>query len=253
VSVLADLASRPGGDSASVFEASYVCADGAEHHVPLAEALAVPFEHGLPVRRFTSHRGQRHLSGLWWSATTGGHVGFESWLERDHLLALDFDPVVTGIASQPFWLRWADATGGRVSHAPDYFARRADGSAVVVDCRPAERRKPRDMEKFEATARACALVGWEYRLAGAAYPVVTANLRWLAGYRHPRNRVSAAARALRQVFAVPVPLMAGAAAVGDPIATLPVLFHLLWRGELAADLSVPLGERTLVRLAGGGQ
>ena len=30
-------------------------------------------------------KGQRHLSGLWWSATTGGHVGFESWLERDLL------------------------------------------------------------------------------------------------------------------------------------------------------------------------
>jgi hypothetical protein len=161
--------------------------------------------------------------------------------------------VVTGIVSQPFWLHWADGAGGRVSHAPDYFARRADGPAVVVDCRPVERRKPRDMEKFEATARACALVGWEYWLAGAADPVVTANMRWLAGYRHPRHRVPSAARALRQVFAVPVPLMAGAAAVGDPIATLPVLFHLLWRGELAADLSVPLGEHTLVRLAGGGQ
>lgn len=41
--------------------------------------------------------------------------------------------------------------------APDYFARRADDSAVVIDCRPAERRRPRDIEKFEATARACAL------------------------------------------------------------------------------------------------
>ena len=76
---------------------------------------------------------------------------------------------------------------GRVSHAPDYFARRADGSAVVVDCRPAERRKPRDLGKFKVTARACALAGWEYRLAGAADPVVTANLPWLAGYRHPRR------------------------------------------------------------------
>jgi hypothetical protein len=53
--------------------------------------------------------------------------------------------------------------------------------------------------------------------------------------------------------AAPAPLMAGAGAAGDPIATLPVLFHLLWTGELAADLSVPLGERTLVRLAGGGR
>jgi hypothetical protein len=123
----------------AVFKVSYVAGDGGEHQVPLAEASSVPFEQAMPVRRFTAHQGQRHLSGLWWSATTGGHVGFESWLERDHLLALDFDPSVTGIASQPFWLRWTGGDGVRVSHAPDYFARRADGSAVVVDCRPAGR------------------------------------------------------------------------------------------------------------------
>ena len=40
--------------------------------------------------------------------------------------------------------------------------------------------------------------------------------------------------------------MAGAEAAGDPIAVLPVLFHLLWRHELAADLSVPLYPGTLV-------
>lgn len=34
-------------------------------------------------------------------ATTGAHVGFESWLERDHLMLLDFDPGVVGIAAQP--------------------------------------------------------------------------------------------------------------------------------------------------------
>jgi hypothetical protein len=34
--------------------------------------------------------------------------------------------------------------------------------------------------------------------------------------------------------------MTGAEAVGDPIAVLPVLFHLLWRHDLTTDLSVPL-------------
>jgi hypothetical protein len=76
--------------------------------VPLTEAWAVALEVGLPVRRFASRKGQRHLSGWWWSATTGAHVGFESWLERDHLMALDFDPAVVGIASQPFRLHWTD-------------------------------------------------------------------------------------------------------------------------------------------------
>jgi hypothetical protein len=123
------------------------------------DAWPVPFESGRPVRRLTARKRQRHLSGLWWSSTTGHHVGYESWLERDHLLALDFDTTVVAIASQPFWLSWADDAGQRVRHAPDYFARRADGSAVVVDCRPADRRSPRDAAKFDATATACDSLG----------------------------------------------------------------------------------------------
>jgi hypothetical protein len=60
---------------------------------------------------------------------------------------------------------------------PDYFARRADGSPVVVDCRPMERGRPRDAAKFDATAKACESLGWECRLVGAPDPVVTANRR----------------------------------------------------------------------------
>jgi len=47
------------------FEVGYVAEDGAEHRVSLQEAWAVPFESCLPVRRFRSRKGQRHLSGLW--------------------------------------------------------------------------------------------------------------------------------------------------------------------------------------------
>lgn len=234
------------------FEVSFTSGDGAERRMGLAEAWAAAFETGLPVRRFTPHKGQRHLSGLWWCATTDGHVGFESWLERDHVMLLDFDPGVVGIVSQPFWLHWRDEESDRcVSHAPDFFARRADGSAVVMDCRPVERRPPRDAAKFDATARACALVGWSYRLVGATDVTETANVRWLAGYRHPRHRVPATAAALVEVFASPTPLMAGAEAVGDPLAVLPTLFHLLWCHELIADLSIPLGEGTVLRMVVG--
>ena len=164
-------------------------------------------------------------------------------------MLIDFDPTVSGIASQPLWLRWTGDDGRRVSHAPDYFVRRADGSGLVVDCRPVYRRPARDVAKFEATATACAQIGWEYQLLGAAEPVVAANVRWLAGYRHPRHDVPAIAVTLRQMFATPTELHAGAAAVGDPIAVLPVLFHLLWRRELVVDLSVPLHAGTPVRSA----
>jgi hypothetical protein len=234
------------------FMVGYVAEDGRQHRVPLGEAWTVRFEAMPPVRRYSARKGQRHLPGLWWSATADGHVGYESWLERDHVMWLDFDRTVVGIAAQPFWLSWTGPDGKAVAHAPDYFARRVDGCAVVVDCRPVERRPARDMAKFDATRRACELLGWEYRLVGAPDPIATANLRWLAGYRHPRHAVAGLTEALWVVFAEGAPLMAGAEAVGDPIAVVPVLFHLLWRQDLVADLSVPLHPATTVTSAAAG-
>ena len=58
--------------------------------------------------------------------------------------------------------------------------------------------------------------------------------------------------ALAEVFAEPGPLRAGAAQVGDPLAVLPVLFAVLWRGGLAADLdSQVLDSASTVWATGG--
>lgn len=228
------------------FSIETVAEDGTRRRAPLASAARIPLADMTPARRIRARKGQRHLPGRWWSATDGRHVGYESWLERDQVMWLDWDKTVTGIASQPFRLRWTASGNETRSHVPDYFAERGDGPPVVIDCRPADRRPARDLAAFEATRRACALAGWEYRLAGALDPVATANLRWLAGYRHPRYGIPALAEVLRAAFAAPVPLMDGAEAAGDPTAVLPVLYHLLWCQELAADLSVPLHPATVV-------
>jgi hypothetical protein len=212
----------------------------------------VAFERVSPVRGFASFRGQRNRPGLWWFATTGEHVGHESWLERDRLMALDADPEVVGVAAQPMWLRWTGESGRLVRHAPDYFARRADGTAVVVDVRPDQRIGEKDAAVFAATGRLCAQVGWEYQRAGELGAVHAANLRWLAGYRHPRFAEPELAARLGEVFADEAPLLGGAAAAGDPVAVLPVLFGMLWRGELAADLERGLlGPAMLVHARGG--
>ncbi|MGW4848511.1 TnsA-like heteromeric transposase endonuclease subunit [Nocardia brasiliensis] len=100
---------------------------------------------------------------------------------------------------------------------------------------------------FEVTRQACELIGWENRLLGMPDPVFTANLRWLAGYRHPRYFRAEVAQRLCAAFAEPVALVDGAEAVGDPIAVLPVLFHLIWCHQLSADLSLPLRAVTPVR------
>lgn len=235
----------PGGE----FEIAFADEDG-EQRLELTTAWSVPFESCLPVRGFPSYKGQRHHAGRWWTATTGSLVGYESWLERDRLILLDFEPAVVGIASQPFWLFFTTPEGKQRSHAPDYFARLADGSALVLDCRPAERIKPKDQVAFDATAAACAMLGWRYEVVDAPSATLLANARWLSGYRHPRHGVPDVAAALRAVFANPTRLLDGAEVVGDPIAVLPVLFHLLWRRELQVELSKPLRADVMVTVAG---
>jgi hypothetical protein len=179
-------------------------------------------------------------------------VGHESWLERDRLMALDADPEVVGVAAQPMWLRWTAESGRLVRHAPDYFARRADGTGVVIDVRPDQRIGDQDAAVFAATARLCACVGWEYHRVGELGVVHAANLRWLSGYRHPRFAQPQLAARLAEVFAGGAALLDGAAAAGDPVAVLPVLFGMLWRGELAVELERDLlGPATLVHARGG--
>jgi hypothetical protein len=82
--------------------------------------------------------------------------------------------------------------------------------------------------------------------------MLVANVRWLSRYRHPRcgGRGDVAA-ALVSAFAKPVGLFAGADSVGERLAVLPVLFHLMWHGVLSADLTTePLRSSTPVHTAG---
>ncbi|MFE9783111.1 TnsA-like heteromeric transposase endonuclease subunit [Streptomyces sp. NPDC005775] len=235
--------------SAEDVELEYVSAAGVRQRGSLGRLWPVRFESVRPERRFPAFRGQGNWCGWYWSATCGGHVGYESWLERDHLMLLDFDPLVTGMASQPFRLSWTGPDGKRARHTPDFFVRRADGTGLVVDVRPDDRIGPDDAEKFAVTAAACRSVGWDFSRAGSPDGVLMANVRWLAGYRHPRvHRPEVAAR-LVEVFADGGGLLAGALRVGDQIAVLPVLFHLLWRRVLTVDLEVELlSADTRVRL-----
>lgn len=224
---------------------AFVDEDGVEQRAALDEVAGRRFEFGRPVRSFPSYKGQRNWPGWWSSATMRAHVGYESWLERDHAMMLDFDADVVAFSAQPFWM-FVQVEGKPRSHAPDFFARHADGGATVIDCRPDERIKPRDAAVFAATEQACAGVGWSYRRVGALRDARAETVRWLAGYRQERFAVGPTVERLLAAFAIPRPLMAGASWCGPSTAVLPVLFHLLWHHRLVADLSTPLSDSTMV-------
>jgi hypothetical protein len=220
---------------------------GGTRRGPLSELWNIPYEHVSPVRTFPSFRGQKNFPGLYYAATMDAHVGFESWAERDVAMMLDFDPNVVAFSSQPFWLTWAQGDEER-RYAPDYFARLADGSGTVIDVRAEGPLEPLDVEALATAERACREVGWDFRQTAGPEITLAANVRWLAGYRHARCMRHDIAEVLIRVFgAAPTSLLNGASLAGDLLAVLPVLYHLLWKQTLTAELRTSLlGPTSLV-------
>jgi hypothetical protein len=239
-------------DSAD-FGVAFVDEGFAARRVGLSECWTERFERRAPVRTVRSYPTQRSIRRDYWVATTRSRIVCESHLERHHAMLMDFDPTVVALAAQPFRLYWP-GTRGRRGHVPDFFARRSDGTGVVVDVRPDDLIGEEDAVAFAATARACALAGWEFERVGWIDSVLFANVKWLAGFRHPRYLVDGTAARLREVFAAPRGLFEGTDAAGDRIAVLPVLYHLMWRRELLVEVAGGLlGGHSLVRVRGGGR
>jgi hypothetical protein len=207
---------------------------------------------GRPVREFRWVKGQRHYSGWYWSATTGGLVVYESLLELDRIMLADFANDVVGIAAQPFQLIGADGDRTR-RHVPDVLLVHAGGGVTVVDVKPAHRLDdPNVQAVFGWTDRIVAGRGWSFEVWSCAPAGLLRNVRFLAGYRR--------ASVVDHSLSAPV---LEAAAGGATIAGVeravraragmarPVVLHLLWHGRLTADLSAPLGGATVVRAATG--
>lgn len=221
-------------------------ADGSTRETPLAELTAEVVFSAVPWRTIRSYRGQRHLPGLYWSATTGAHVVYESRLELARLLLADFDPEVIGIAAQPLLVH-----GSGRRHVPDFLLRRTDGSVLIVNVKPAERLGVEKIADALAWAgRVFGERGWEHEVWSGTEAQLLANVRFLAGYRRPAlpgppADIAPISRIERPTIALAEAAL-GEAGVAEPRAGV---LALLWAGRLRADLSRPLGADTGLQVA----
>lgn len=162
---------------------------------------------------------------------------------RLHVMLLDRDPRVSGLAARPLELRWREPSGVR-AHAPQLMLRLAGGQGVLADCTGRGKLSRRQRVLAAVVKVICTAAGWQYWVLGPVDPIYRRNVTWLAGYRHPRHhggRLLAAA--LLEAFAEPAPLGEGVRRFWDPLVVLPALFHALWAGRLAADLGAAMHER----------
>jgi hypothetical protein len=200
----------------------------------------------VPVRSPGVYQRQRHMPGRWFSTTSERFLEYESLLERDWMLLLDFDRAVEWICEQPLRLRYR-LDGRPVSHVPDLLVWRG-GRAEVCDVKSGARLEdPVFVAQVEATGRACAEAGIGYRVLSEPDRQLLANVRWLAGFREPPADLDGErARML-------VELASGGSAISEllagaiePAFARPVLMHLLWVGEVMVDVVEPICDDSRV-------
>jgi hypothetical protein len=218
---------------------------------PLRQVTARQIVDAAPWRMARSARGQAHYPGFYWSATTGGHVIYESRLELARLLLADFDPDVAAIAAQPFLLR--ARAGGRVRrHVPDFLLVRADQTVRVVNVKPVARlADPAVAEALAWPGELFEARGWGHEIWTGADPVFLANVRFLAGYRRPGMPPGDVTDAVLDEVR-PGECLAGLLdrlehAWPRPVAKAAVL-RLLWQRRISTDLSQPLDAGTVLEV-----
>lgn len=238
-----DMAASAPPDEIDGWTLSWVL-EGRRESRPLRECGSVPFEEATPVRRFGKHEGQPHYPGLFYSTTSHRHLPYESLLERDVLRCLDFDPHVTGLATQPMVLR----PGGRAGRFPDIAVRRSDGTLTIVDvCRRDVLWTERRVQAHRMMRTACDALGWRHEVCTEPDPIHLAAVSTLVGYRGVTVDETAAEE-ICGLAADPIAIDALLAACGDddPGRVAQVL-SLLWQGRLHFDVSAGLDRRTAIR------
>lgn len=220
---------------------------GRDMTAPVSDIGDVAFEEVPPVRPMRWHPNQRNFPTLFFFDTTKQHIRCESRLERNHLMLLDFDPHVTAVSAQPFEL-WMPGTDRRTVRAyPDFFVRRVDGSAAVIDVKnDAQHAAFEESDKCALTRAACDEAGWGYRVVAEPPSQRLKNVQWLAGYRRTPIRFGEHRQPLLDACQEPTPVCEVLAAVGEPVVVLPALMHLCWHSDVVFDLDRPLRSYTEV-------
>jgi TnsA endonuclease N terminal/TnsA endonuclease C terminal len=215
-----------------------------------------------PTRELRTSR--RSLTGRV-TLADGGVATFESSLERDWLLALDFDPTVDSIQVQPFSLHY-EHQGSTRRYTPDVRADYGLASGrlttVVYEVKPSEELQANwstYRPRFKAAVRYCRSHGWRFKVVTERHirTALLDNARFLRRYRALPEQDLYVHQLLYTLRALgkttPQALLAAAYwAEESRMAALPMLWKLIATRRLGADLDVPLTMRAHIWLPGGG-
>lgn len=206
---------------------------------------APPLHQLTSIRTPRSSAGNRHIPVTAYTFTNSAVVHLESGLEHDLVRILDRDSTVVRMISQPFRLSWH--TEEPVTHFPDLLTLHLDGSVTVWDARPPEKQDDDFQAKSIVTRRACERVGWRYRVFAGTTVTERMNMLWLHGFRRRPSWAPHFEDQIKQLAGHGDTTVGALLSADDGTGELKtVVWHMLWKGALHIDMTVPWTLQTPV-------
>ncbi len=121
----------------------------------------------MPVRKIP--KNYRNITGIAAHLKANGQAMFESTLERDFLMLLEFDKSVGRFEVQPVKIDWADKSGKPRSYTPDtlvYYKRKKHLPTIYeVKYRSDLKKDWQNLKpKFKAAIRFCKENNWRFKI-----------------------------------------------------------------------------------------
>lgn len=215
---------------------------------PFVTLGKVPLQFLQQVREPRCYKGQRHIPGWEWVSGTQTLVWYESRMEMFAIRHMEFLHDVAFVVAQPFTLHFT-LSGKQYTHVPDLLFVLADQTKHLINVKPLKYMKQaRALRAFAASEELCRQLRWNYSTMHEAQPVVTANVRWLNGYRrlpHLYDVYSERIEFAAKSFCTIAQALEG---IDHPVLARPTLFHMMWSGKLTFDINQILSDDTLIQL-----
>jgi hypothetical protein len=202
--------------------------------------------------------GRKSCTGWYQSIKAGDGLPYESLLERDALLLLDFDPDVAHLAVQPETFVWTEA-GRQRRYTPDIRLETVNGEIIYRQVKLASRlaADPTLNGRLPAIEAECAARGARHEMW------LDTDIRRqprLSNVRRLRAAVAVLAaenlHAIRTILTLlpfPSTLGVAAAALGGQAVHTNVVLGLVAIGDLVADFDRPFDEHTVLMPGGDGR
>lgn len=206
----------------------------------------------MPVRKIP--KSYRSVTGKFASLKNGRSISFESTLERDLFLSLEFDSQVSIYEEQPLVIT-GEVDGQRTKYTPDCLTTHTDGTQVIIEVK-----YQADLEKADDDlSRRLRLAETYAEQHKVEFRVVTEldlrgtkldNQKFIYRFSSPPKDLVKMTSSVKSALKQPMPLNELLSTLSTDrlkqAAFSPAIWHLVFTGELGIDVNAPITGNTLI-------